>query len=153
MLATKLVELAGTKGLMQQSFEIGLKPALDRMRAQGMPDELVESIHTESQNFFKENFEWDEIEPQIAKLYADAFTEAELRELLAFYETPTGSKAVSQMPMLMQQGMAMAMGRIQTKMPEFQKKVNALIQAYRAKTAKAGPASAGPGPAPNSQPQ
>jgi hypothetical protein len=57
------------------------------------------------------------------------------------------------MPVLMQKGMTVAMGRIQTKMPEFQQKVGALIQAYRAKAAKAGPAPAAAGPAPSSQPQ
>ena len=157
-MAGKLVELSGTKGMMQQSFDVGLKPALDRMKAQGMPEDLVGSIHAESQRFFEENFKWEEIEPQIVKLYVQAFTESELRDIVAFYETPTGRKAVSQEPLLMQQGVAIAMSRVQANMPEFQRRVGAIIQAYQKKASPAAqaeqaPAGTAPTPSPSSHPQ
>ena len=84
VLATKLLDLAGTSELMAQGFEIGLKPALARMKAQGMPDELINSIHAESKRFFEANFKWEEVEPLIVKLYTDSFTESELRDLVSF---------------------------------------------------------------------
>jgi len=141
IMAEKLLDLAGTKGLMQQGFEIGLKPALDGMKAQGMPDELIDAIRAESQRFFEENFKWEEIEPQIVKLYVQTFTESELRDIVAFYETPTGRKAVSKVPTLTQQGVAMAMGRVRAKMPEFQQRVGTLIENYKKKTAEAAQAA------------
>ena len=145
-LADKLLDLSGAASLTQQGFETGIKPSLDRMRAQGAPAELVDSIHVEAQRFFDENFKWDDVKPQIAKLYTDTFTEAELRDLIAFYQTPTGLKAIAKMPVLMQQGAALGMSRVQAKMPEFQQRIATLIADYR-KKADAAAAAAQPAPA------
>ena len=47
---------------------------------------------------------WDALGPKMIALYAESFTEAELREMTAFYRTPTGKKAVALMPELMRRG-------------------------------------------------
>ncbi len=154
-LANKYLDVSGISGGMQQSFEAGIKPALDRMRSQGMPAELVESIHAASQKFFADNFKWDDLKPQVAKLYAETFTEAELRDIVAFYETPTGQKVAAKLPGLFQQATALSMTRIQEKMPEFQQQVGALIQDYQKKAAAeaAAKAPAGAVAAPTQAPQ
>jgi hypothetical protein len=134
-LANKYLELTGTAAFLQQGFESGIKSSLDRMRAQGAPAELVDSIQSEAHGFFVENFKWDEVKPKLAKLYADTFTEAELKEIDAFYETPAGQKAVAKLPTLMQVGGQIAMSGVQAKMPEFQQHVAAMVQNYKAKAA------------------
>ena len=48
---------------------------------------------------------WDKMGPRMTDLYMRTFTEAEIRELIAFYKTPIGQKTLQQMPMLMQEGM------------------------------------------------
>jgi uncharacterized protein len=47
---------------------------------------------------------WDAMAPQLIKVYMEAFTEAELREMIAFYRTPTGKKALTKIPELFQKG-------------------------------------------------
>jgi hypothetical protein len=47
---------------------------------------------------------WDSMAPQLIKVYMETFTEAETREMIAFYRTPTGKKALTQMPELFQKG-------------------------------------------------
>ena len=47
---------------------------------------------------------WEQMGPRMTELYMQSFTEAELRELIVFYKTPTGQKTLKQMPMLMQEG-------------------------------------------------
>ncbi|HXU34132.1 MAG TPA: DUF2059 domain-containing protein [Thermoanaerobaculia bacterium] len=49
---------------------------------------------------------WDSMAPQLIKIYMDAFTEAETREMIAFYRTPTGRKALTKLPELFQKGAA-----------------------------------------------
>jgi len=49
---------------------------------------------------------FDELESSIVLIYADNFTAAELRELVAFYKTPTGQKFLEKTPLVMQQTMA-----------------------------------------------
>lgn len=135
VLANRILDSSGVAALIPQNFETGLKPFLARMKAQGMPEELVTSIHGEATRFFEENFKWEDIKPLIVKLYTDSFTEAELADLAAFYETPTGRKAASLLPSLSAKGMALGMSRIQDKMPDFQKRVGALITDYTKKQA------------------
>ena len=47
---------------------------------------------------------WDEMGPKIVAIYADTFSEAELREIIAFYKTRTGKKVLETMPDLMRRG-------------------------------------------------
>jgi hypothetical protein len=146
-LASQLLDINGTATFVQQSLEAGVKPYLNNMRAQGAPADLVESIHVEARNFFAENFKWDAAKPEIAKIYAAAFTEAELRDMIAYYKSPTGQKAVEKLPDVTQQAMARALSGVQAHMPDFQQRVGALIQDYKKKAdaaaAQAAPAASG----------
>jgi hypothetical protein len=149
-LASQLLDLNATATGMQQTFEAGLKPSLDHMRAQGAPAELVESIHVEARSFFAENFNWDLMKPKIAKIYADTFTAEELTDLIAFYKSPVGQKTLEKTPILTQQVMALAMAGVQANMPQFQQRVSALIQDYKKKAdAAAAAAQAAPAAAPS----
>jgi len=47
---------------------------------------------------------WDRMAEEITGLYIESFSEPELRELTAFYSTPTGKKALRELPELMQKG-------------------------------------------------
>ena len=47
---------------------------------------------------------WENFEEKVVAMYAEAFSEAEIRELIAFYETPVGRKMVSTGPALTQKG-------------------------------------------------
>lgn len=47
---------------------------------------------------------WDNLQGEFARLYADAYSEDELRQLTAFYKTPVGRKTVELGPALMKQG-------------------------------------------------
>ncbi|MGB9415970.1 MAG: DUF2059 domain-containing protein [Acidobacteriaceae bacterium] len=63
---------------------------------------------------------WQALEPEYAKLYADAYTEQQLDDLIAFYKSPTGQVMVEKTPMLMKESTAIAQQRMLTLMPEFQ---------------------------------
>lgn len=53
----------------------------------------------------KETLSWDKMGPRMTDLYMRTFTEAEIRELTAFYKTPVGQKTLQKLPMLMEEGM------------------------------------------------
>jgi hypothetical protein len=52
--------------------------------------------------WLKKYMTWQAMQPELVKLYAANFTEAELKEMTAFYKTPTGQKALQAMPEVMQ---------------------------------------------------
>jgi hypothetical protein len=45
-----------------------------------------------------------EFETEMVNLYAEAFSDSEMDELLAFYRSPLGQKALARMPELMRRG-------------------------------------------------
>lgn len=47
---------------------------------------------------------WEAMKPDLIQLYADSFSETELRELIAFYKTPTGQKTIALLPELTRKG-------------------------------------------------
>jgi hypothetical protein len=54
-----------------------------------------ESVRQQCADIIKEQLDWAKLEPEVARLYADTFTEPELRTLIEFYKTPVGQKLVS----------------------------------------------------------
>jgi len=56
--------------------------------------------------WYQKIFAQGDFQRQILELYTGAFSEEELRGLIAFYNSPLGAKALEKMPLLMRQGMA-----------------------------------------------
>jgi hypothetical protein len=108
-----------------------LKAAEDMLAAMEMPSLMTNSINsvvkaqtanmpTDKQEVFAEVMKtflnkylsWDSIKTDMAKIYATEFTEAEIKELSQFYQTPLGKKIVTKSPALMQKGMALGQQRV-----------------------------------------
>jgi hypothetical protein len=66
---------------------------------------LVETMQALQPEFMQKQAE---VADMMANAYASHFTEAELKEILAFYNTPTGKKMVGELPKVMQQSLASA---------------------------------------------
>jgi hypothetical protein len=50
----------------------------------------------------------NEVVDQIARMYAQRFTEAEMKEIIAFYKSPTGRKFVAEEPPIIDRGLQQA---------------------------------------------
>jgi hypothetical protein len=50
----------------------------------------------------------NEIVDQVARIYAQRFTEAEMKEIIAFYKSPTGKKFAAEEPVVIDQGLKQA---------------------------------------------
>lgn len=89
----------------QAGGQAGQKPVLERYQAQANAtlDRVVG---------------WDQLGPDLVALYSDAFSEAELKQLIAFYQTPLGSKLLEQLPQLMAISAQRTQERLQTAAPE-----------------------------------
>jgi uncharacterized protein len=64
--------------------------------------EIAAKLRTDLQSRFSE------LTDEMAKLYADAFTDREMKEILAFYQSPTGKKLLDQQPKLVNASMRFA---------------------------------------------
>ena len=116
--ATELIKLMG----LEEQMLGGAAAMVDAMSSQS-PElrqyrdviiEWAESIMT-----------WETFGPQLTQIYAEAFTENELRDLIAFYKTPTGQKTLSLMPELTQKGAQLGVTEAQAHIPRLQQMIQA----------------------------
>lgn len=56
--------------------------------------EFGQKMRTEARDMISKEFNWEALKPEFVQAYSQAFTEAELKEMTAFYQTPTGKKLV-----------------------------------------------------------
>lgn len=104
-LAHKLVAKTNAANLMQQLIPTVIEPVVQKLKianpgreadVQALVDKrLLPDFNTAMAPFFD----------AVAVTYAEHFTEAELGQILAFYDTPAGAKLVTEMPALLQQTM------------------------------------------------
>jgi hypothetical protein len=70
--------------------------------------------------FMAKYYSWDVLKTEFAKIYAAEYTEDELNQLTAFYNSPLGKKLGAKTPLLMQKGMALGQKTIADHRPELE---------------------------------
>ncbi len=74
-------------------------------------------------DFMMKYISWKALKDDMALIYAQEFTAAELNEMTAFYKTPTGQKVSQKLPLLMAKGMQLGQTRVQENLAELQKAI------------------------------
>ncbi|MBF7729455.1 DUF2059 domain-containing protein [Pseudomonas sp. N040] len=85
---------------------------------------VLESYQAKADATLDKAVGWDKLEPEMVKLYTGGFSEAELKELIAFYQSPLGQKVLKQMPALFSESMKMTQTRLEPVVPQ----VNQLLE-------------------------
>ncbi|MEP7218541.1 MAG: DUF2059 domain-containing protein [Bacteroidota bacterium] len=75
--------------------------------------------------FLGKYMSWSSLKGDLAKVYTDAFSEQELRDLASFYKTELGQKTAALTPVLMTKGAAIGQQRVQEHMSELQQLIMA----------------------------
>jgi hypothetical protein len=71
-------------------------------------------------NFIAKYMNWDLLKDQMAAMYAQEFTEKELKDLTVFYQSPLGTKLNQKQPILFQKGAALGQQAVQSHQAELQ---------------------------------
>jgi hypothetical protein len=114
--ATELLKMMG----FSQNLEVSINGMAEAMIKSNPALEQFRDVITD---WAKKYITWDAVAPQLIQAYKEAFTEGELRELIAFYRTPTGQKILQQTPILMQKGMTIGSDLAQAHVPELQQMI------------------------------
>jgi hypothetical protein len=128
-LVLEFFRIADMEALMDESMDV-------MMQAQMQMNPALEPYKDTFKQFLAKYMSWRSLEQEFVTIYVKAFTEPEMQELLKFYKTPTGRKALQQMPKLMQQGAQVGAQRVQEHMPE-------LVQLVQEKAKQQGATGAG----------
>lgn len=104
-------------------LEKTFSPMIENMmevQSKQLPDSLRTKFVGVMKVFMGKYFTYAQIKPGMAKIYADEFSEAELKDLAKFYSTPVGKKAAERLPVLQQKGMELGVGLVQQHQAELQ---------------------------------
>lgn len=104
--AEQLLDMMEMDSLMQKSIRQLLQVQLQRQpQMEPYKDVMLE--------FLSSYLSWDKLKNEYVDIYVSEFSEKELRDMIAFYETDTGKKAMSKLPQLMSRGAQIGSRRVQ----------------------------------------
>ncbi len=92
--------------------------------------EMQKELDLVISKFQDENLSFSKVKPLMIQVYKEAWTEEEVQDLLRFYKTPTGVKAVDTMPQAMQKLSTQIQGQLAKVMPKFQEDIKKIITKY-----------------------
>ncbi|HEX8694503.1 MAG TPA: DUF2059 domain-containing protein [Longimicrobium sp.] len=136
--ALELLEAMRVSEALQLSIETVLQ-------AQMQSNPELQAVESVMRDFFVRYMSWDNLKAGYADIYSRAFTEPELREMIAFYRTPTGQKLARATPQLMREGSELGQRAVQEHMGELQE---AVLRQLSGPPAPPPPAPAPPPPRP-----
>ncbi len=89
--AAELLEVTET----ERQIRHGIAMAFD---AQVRANPLLGPFRDVMQRYADKYLDWATLQPELVAIHVSTFSEPELREMIAFYRTPTGQKAVRLLP-------------------------------------------------------
>jgi len=90
---------------------------LQQTKAPETKKTLPENHHAKANAALDQAIGWNKLKPDMVKLYTTNFTESELKDLVAFYQSPLGKKVLEKMPQLTQQSAQMTQAKLESAGP------------------------------------
>jgi len=116
--AEKLLTQIGTDRILAQSIENTLNAQIQQQPSLAPYKEVM-------LNFFEKHMGFESLKDDLIAIYVEAFTEEELNDIMAFYETPTGRKTLEKLPELSAKGAQLGQSRVQQNIQELQEMIMA----------------------------
>jgi hypothetical protein len=142
-IAAMLVLLMATCGSLRvvadsDSHRLAVIELLELTRMQQKIDASVENVvalqlqqapamrahEAKLRSFLEKYIGWAGMKDELIVMYQQAFTEAEINEMNAFYGSPTGRKMIQRLPQLIQERDRLAMERLQAHIGELQELIS-----------------------------
>ena len=119
----KLLLLMKQDQLLNQTFD-QIKPmVLQQFQQTNISTEqsqIMDKYMDKILDVMKEEMSWDKIKEDYIQIYMSVYTEAEIQELITFYQSPIGQKMIDNMPMLMQKSMVISQKCLKNILPKIQ---------------------------------
>ena len=100
------------------------KETMKKMADAFMPKDLsaeelkvAQEIQAKTMETVSQQLSWEVLKPDFIQAYSQVYTEQELKDLTAFYQTPVGQKFIEKMPELQARTMEIIQKRMATIMP------------------------------------
>lgn len=112
----ELVQVMNLKQQINESAE-----RMFEVQAKAMPQ--IVQYKDVMMDFFKKYLNWETMGEKIKQVYAESFTEEEIRDLIAFYKTDTGQKLVKVQPTITTKMASISQGIVMEHQMELRQKI------------------------------
>lgn len=116
----RLLLLTRQNEIVDQMFQQLKQIQLQQLQQMNIPQDklpLAEKYLNKIYDVMEEEMGWEKMKEDFVGIYMSVYTEQEIRELIAFYESPLGRKVTEKMPLLMQQTSQISQKYFQRLMP------------------------------------
>ncbi len=144
-LAAKLIDMTNGKDTMRAGFDAVINGVIENMHQHGMPQQGVDEIKAAVGKWYDSEINFDDIRPKMVDVYVKDFTEDDLKQIVAFYESPVGQKAIKNLPNVMRQGAMIAQEYTKAKIPSLNAQLTPILVKYRDQMESAAGAAPGGG--------
>lgn len=131
--ATEMLNLVSGPETMRAGVNSVLEPMLVGLRERGATDAMVDDVRAAFNAWFEEEIRWDDLRPKLVDLYVAEFSESEIRDLVTFYRSPAGSKALKALPRLFGEGARIGQAYAKTKEAALQERLRKVIDKHQKK--------------------
>ena len=100
----------------------------ESMAAQERANPALSQFRDIMLDFLRQYMSWKSLERGFIDDYMETFSEAEIEDMVAFYKTPTGAKAISAVPSLLKRGSERGMSQVEKHLPELQKRIQERVK-------------------------
>ena len=136
----KFLQVTEAANMMDQAYQ-----NMDQMTAQMLAssgldvakDPQVQKDMQEMNALVRAEMSWDKLEEPLIALYGNVFSEAELQDIIEFYQSPAGQKMLKRQPELIQGTMVMMQEQMQRLMPKMKTLIDKQVAEYRSQKQKA----------------
>lgn len=125
----ELLEVSRTRENFIRAMELGME--------QGGMGEMTPAMRQALRDFMAEHFRYEELEPDMIRIYTDLYTEEDIRGMTAFYRTPLGERMVATLPELSAATQGVVQRRLQASMPLLIERIMEVMEEEEQKPAAA----------------
>jgi uncharacterized protein len=129
-LAEELINILKVKDTMERSFTMikqMVSSQIGKMTPPHGSSVTPAQISAEMEKIMDvvgQELNWDKLKNDYVNIYADTFTEQELKDIIAFYKSPSGQAFIAKQPELMKRSMQISEKMMTNVMPKVQEMSN-----------------------------
>lgn len=126
--AHQLINMINTTEASVDGFKLGLKPFIEQLRARGYSSEAMAKVDALVDKYAHKFAADPRLVDGLSDMYVELYTEQELEQILAFYQTATGKKFVKILPQVMQKSAQIGMEISASMQQDFSQDLQEILQ-------------------------
>jgi uncharacterized protein len=119
--ADELIKVLHVEKSVNDAIDIMVKSFVQASPELGQFEDLLRA-------FLTKYMAWDALRGDYAQLYADTFSEDEIKQLMNFYRTPAGQKLIDSLPQIMKKASALGQAKVAGHLDELKAEVSKRAQ-------------------------